>query len=184
MRLLFIDTETGGVKPESDALLEVALAVWDEGYVIAQKVWKIKSGDKFYRQRALDINHINIEDHNKIAQEPAEAANEIAGFIEEWFPEGHATLAGQNVAFDRDFLRMLIFENLDVNFADLVTHRLLDTMSILNFLHANGLIPAEALCLDGALEHLGIVVTNRHSAMGDVNATIALMDKLSEFLQP
>lgn len=99
-------------------------------------------------------------------------------------PENKATLAGHNVSFDRDFLKVLIEENSNHSFEAFVSHRLLDTMSILNFLVVNNKLPVDVLSSDGAFRHFGIVVENRHTAMGDVEATIVLFDYLSEFLQP
>lgn len=184
MRLLFIDTETGGLNPQEDALFEVALVVWEDGVELAGKSWKIKTGDKMWHPSALEINNIVVKEHNNMALDQEQAANEIVDFINEWFPNSAAILAGHNVSFDRDFLKVLIDEFACANFHELISHRLLDTMSILNFLVANHKLPADVLSSDGAFRHFGIVVENRHTAMGDVEATIVLFDYLSEFLQP
>lgn len=184
MRLLFTDTETGGLNPQTDALLEVAFVVWEDGMELARKSWKVKTGYKSWHWSALEINNITIKEHNKTAVDRDVAAFEIMEFLDEWFPENKATLAGHNVSFDRDFIKVLIEENTDHSFETFVSHRLLDTMSILNFLVANHKLPDDVLSSDGAFKHFGIVVENRHTAMGDVDATIILFDYLSDFLQP
>ena len=184
MRLLFIDTETGGLNPQEDALFEVALIVWEDGKRLARKVWKIKSGDKCWNQAALEINNIDIKEHNVVAIDQECAAHEIVEFINEWFPRNAATLAGHNVSFDRDFLKVFIEEFACTPFHELVSHRLLDTMSVLNFLVAFGQLPPEVLSSDGAFKHFNIEVTERHTALGDTDGTIQLFDKLGEFIQP
>lgn len=184
MRLLFTDTETGGTNPIEDALLDVALVVWEDGVELARKSWKIQSAGKYVYSSATEINGIELKKHDKTAMKPEQAAGEIVAFIRKWFPDDRAILVGHNVSFDRDFLKTLILEYTLETFESLVSHRLLDTMSILNFLVANHKLPTDVLSSDGAFKHFGIVVENRHTAMGDVDATIVLFDHLSEFIQP
>lgn len=183
MRLLFIDTETGGLNPREDALLSVGLVVWEDGKVLASRDWKIKSGDKNYCISALNINNIDIKEHNSVACEPEVAAFEIIEFIDEWFPTKAATLAGHNVSFDRDFLQTLIEEYTCHEFGAMISHRLCDTMSILNFIVACGKLPPEVLSSDGAFKYFGIAIKDRHTALGDAEGTVHLFNKLSEFLK-
>ena len=183
MRILFTDTETGGTKPHKDALLEVALVVYEDGEELASKVLKIKSEGKPCSEEALNINHINLDEHDQFAAPREVAAGEIVDFIKEWFPDGKATLAGHNVSFDRDFIQTLMLETGHHEWWGLVSHRLLDTMTILNFLVAFGKLPDEVLSSDGAFKYFGIEIANRHSAMGDVEGTVTLFNTLSKFLR-
>ena len=183
MRLLFIDTETGGVNSHKDALFEVALIVWEDGKILDQKLWSIATEDKYWTARALEVNGINPELHNQTAISRATAARDIREFVKKYFPEGQAKLAGHNVSFDRDFLRVLIMEESDSNYFTLFSYRLTDTMAILNFLVAFGKLPDEVLSSDGAFKYFDIKIANRHSAMGDVEGTVALFNELSKFLR-
>lgn len=184
MRLLFTDTETGGTNPIDDALLEVSFVVWEDGSILATKTWKIKSADKYVYPSATKINGIVLKEHDKVAMDPEKAANEIVAFIRKWFEDERATLAGHNVSFDRDFIRELINEYSLDPFEPLVSHRLLDVMSVLNFMVAAGKLPATVLSSDGAFNYFNIKVMNRHTSMGDTEATMAVFDKLMELLQP
>ena len=182
MRLLFVDTETGGTNPEMDALLEVALVVYEDNEELASRVWKIKTGDKHCCQPALNVNHIDIERHNSMAKDREVAAKEIVAFIKQWFPSGPAILAGHNTSFDAEFIRILITENTDENYRLLISYRMLDTASLLTFFAINDRLPEDALSLDGAFKYFGIKVKGRHTALGDVEGTISLFDNLSELL--
>ena len=157
--------------------------MWEDGKILDQKVWHIATEDKYWTERALEVNGINPELHNQIAISRAAAAEDICEFVEKYFPEGQAKLAGHNVSFDRDFLRELIVEDSNINYFTLFSHRLTDTMTILNFLVAFGKLPDEVLSSDGAFNYFDIKIANRHSAMGDVEGTVALFNALSKFLR-
>lgn len=181
MRLLFIDTETGGTNPREDALLEVTLLVFEEGETLAERTWKIHSGSKDVKYSALAINKIDIHSHNMNAIYRLEAALEIVEFLDKWFPDGPATLAGHNVSFDRDFLQELLEES-DYPFSEYISHRLLDVMSILNFMVDAGILPESVLSSSGAFKHFGIEPEGRHTSKGDVEATLLVYRYLKELL--
>lgn len=177
MRLLFTDTETGGTNPKEDALFEVALVVWEDGKLLDKRSWKIRSEDKSYYPSALKINKIDPVEHNKVAISRTDAANEIIDYVEKWFDGTPATLAGHNVSFDRDFLKVLV-EEADYDFG-YFSHRLLDMMSVLNFIAAWKMLPQDALSSNGIFEYLGIEPEARHTAMGDIEATIKVFESIA-----
>lgn len=183
MRLLFTDTETGGTDPREDALLEVSLVVFDDGKILATNTWKIKSDGKYVYPAATKINGINLKEHDKTAMKSEDAAMEIVAFIRKWFEDDRATLAGHNVSFDRDFLKTLINEYSMVNFDSLVSHRLLDVMSVLNFMAAAHVLPESVLSSDGAFKYFDIKVAGRHTSMGDIKATLDVFNKLTKHLK-
>lgn len=65
-RLLFIDTETGGIEPTEHSLLSIGIVVWENGNTIFEDELYIK--DKTYKttSQALSINNIDISQIDKI----------------------------------------------------------------------------------------------------------------------
>jgi len=60
-RLLFIDTETGGIDPYVHSLLSIGLVVWENGQILAQKEIFVNDGVLNVTQSALLVNQINMD---------------------------------------------------------------------------------------------------------------------------
>ena len=86
-KLLFIDTETGGLYPDKHSLLTVAFAMYEDGEVKAEAMWAIKSKDYVVNAAALKINNINLVEHDSIAKEKDFVVKEMIEFIKESFGE-------------------------------------------------------------------------------------------------
>ena len=100
-KLLFIDTETGGLKPNKHSLLSIALVVWEDMEIIDSEDILINDGLLSVTEEALAINKINIQEHKKSAISSSLAIEQIFLFITKHFPEKRKiTLAGHNVQFD------------------------------------------------------------------------------------
>jgi DNA polymerase-3 subunit epsilon len=87
---------------------------------------------------------------------------------------------GHNVGFDIGMLKRLCKLANAVPFEDLFSHRSLDTMSILRYLHLAGKVPESALSSTGGFDHFGIIVppADRHTALGDARATAELLNRM------
>ena len=183
-RLLFIDTETGGLNPEEHSLLSLALVVWEDMEIIDSKEILINDGKLSVTDEALAINHIDIEKHKITALSPSRAMDEIFLFINKYFPgTKKITLAGHNVQFDINFLRLFFTGNYE-DFSKYFSHRIIDTSSILYYLYLTGYIKYRATSSDEAFELFEIKVKNRHTALGDALATAKLFNKLLYLTRP
>ena len=182
MRLLFIDTETGGIDPQKHALLSIGLVVWDNGSIIASKEILIKQGDKSITQRSLNINKIDCAKHNQLAVTQTTAIKYILDFIKVHFGEAKVTCAGHNVSFDISFVKQM-FKNNKRSFENYFSHRLIDTSSILSFLYLSGKVPYQISSSAKAFDYYGISVNGRHTAIGDAIATVELFEKLLSTVQ-
>ena len=107
------------------------------------------------------------------------AWKKIVNYFETEISEDEIILAGHNVAFDYYFLKKLANLN-NAHLPRKVSHRLLDTHSLLMFLYFIGKVPNGARNLSGAINHLDIDLPkeSRHTARGDVTATKMLLRKL------
>ncbi|MBA3649831.1 MAG: 3'-5' exonuclease [Chitinophagales bacterium] len=181
-KLLFIDTETGGLNPQLHALLSVGLVVWEDGIIIDEGEFIIQTGKKSVSQSALDVNHIQIEQHNHKALPSKEAFENLIAFIDRHFPDKKpVTLAGHNINFDLRFLKYF-FNQHGRLFRSYISHRVIDTSSVLHFLYIAGILPDKIISSDEAFNHFNITVDNRHTALSDARATAELFSKLVETL--
>ena len=173
-RILFIDTETGGLNPDKHSLLSLAMVVWEDMEIIDSMETLINDGQLITTEEALAVNKIDIEKHKETAISSTKAIEEIIGFISKHFPEQtKITLAGHNVHFDCDFLKVFLSKN-GKSFNTFFSHRIIDTSSILYYLYLSGQLKQKAISSDQAFEYF---------ALGDAMATAVLFNKLMELLK-
>jgi DNA polymerase III subunit epsilon len=182
-RLLFIDTETGGLDPDKHSLLSIAFVIWEDKEIIDSKEILINDGILSVTEEALAINKIDIEKHKQSAVSSSQAVDEILSFIGKHFPgQGKITLAGHNVHFDVNFLKAFLAAN-NKDFNEFFSHRIIDTSSILNYLYLAGHIKQRAISSDEAFGLFDIQVPGRHTAMGDATATAELLTRLLNLIK-
>ena len=182
-RLLFIDTETGGLDPGKHSLLSLAMVVWEDMELIDGQEILINDGILSVTQEALAINKIDIEKHRQQALPSSMAMAEILLFIGRHFHgDGKITLAGHNVHFDVNFLKSFFYSQ-NINFSTYFSHRIIDTSSILHYLYLAGRLKQRATSSDDAFAHFDIMVDGRHTALGDAMATARLFNKLLRLMK-
>ena len=177
-KIVFIDTETGGLDPAVHSLLSVGLVEWDHSEIKKTKEILINDGELNVTEAALAINRIDPDSHKVNAISPSKAVQEILLFIE-WTGDQQEkiTLAGHNVGFDIRFIRQL-FESQHYNFDDYFSHRSIDTSSILHYLYFAGKTDTKIVGSTEAFDHFDIEVRGRHTALGDAIATAELFTRL------
>ncbi|MFH2140807.1 MAG: 3'-5' exonuclease [Bacteroidota bacterium] len=179
-RLLFIDTETGGLDPDKHSLLSIAMVVWEDMQIIDSHELFINDGILSVTKEAFAINNIDIEKHKQIAISPSLTIEKILQFTGKHFPhQKKITIAGHNVQFDVGFLKQM-FSNNKQDISKLFSHRIIDTSSILYYLYLAGHLKQKAISSDDAFEYFKIKVDGRHTALGDAIATAKLFTKLLE----
>lgn len=182
-KLLFIDTETGGLEPNKHSLLSLGMVVWEDSEIIDSQEILINDGKLIVTEEALSINLIDIDKHKQSAVSPSEAIEKIQSFISKHFPDQRKiTLAGHNVHFDINFLKIFFSVNKD-DFNNYFSHRIIDTSSILYYIYLAGHIKHRAISSDEAFELFEIHVEGRHTALGDALATAKLFTKLLKLLK-
>lgn len=177
-KILFIDTETGGLDPTTNSLLSVAFVVWENGEFLLSKEVLINDGILNVSPQALEINKINIAKHSKNALKSEFAVLEIESFLNENFNNDEKIiLCGHNIIFDINFFKAFWTKN-GRNYNQRFSHRYIDTASLLFYLSIANKIPSELTSSDKAFDYFKISVNKRHSALGDVIATAELFNKL------
>lgn len=181
-KILFIDTETGGIDPANNSLLSLALVVWKESAIKASMEILINDGVLNVTAKALEINGIDLEEHKKKAISPAVAIQQFDNFLKEHFQEDEKiTLGGHNITFDVNFLNAFL-TRYGYSFQRRFSHRSIDTSSILFYLYLTGKLKKKIVSSQEAFDYFGITVQGRHTALGDVLATAQLFSMLISIL--
>lgn len=169
MKILFIDTETGGLIPEKHSLLSIGLVFWEDGALKATKEFFLKEEKYIVDESAMLINGINLSELKEKGKSKSSIKQELVFFIKEHFKNEKVYLGGHNVSFDIAFMKQLF--TLD-EFNSLFSYKNIDTMSILKFLSLKGVCDSNSL--DEAIEYFGVENIARHSALGDAIITAKL----------
>lgn len=174
MRILWCDTETGGLNPETDALLSVGLVDYQDGKILRSEEVLIDASGLVCDPKALAVNHIDLDLHHAYSVTRVEAAERIRDFCA---PMGRPFVGGHNVAFDVSFIRRLFAPDV---LRKMVSHRTLDTLQLLAYLGDSGRIPPGIGKLDQAMAHFGLTMPEgkRHTALGDALVTAELYTRL------
>lgn len=177
-KILFIDTETGGLDPLKNSLLSVAFVIWQNFKIIDYKEILINDGILNSTPQALQINGIDLENHRNTALKTEFAIEEINKFINSHFTNDEKiTLAGHNVNFDVNFLKHFLSAN-NFPFHKRFSHRYIDTATILYYLYLSGKLKQKAISSQEAFDLFHINVDRRHTALGDALATAKLFSVL------
>ena len=200
-RLLIIDTETGGLDPDDDAILEIAGLVWQRipggpisggaGKVLGSFRYAVSDPTGDVSDSALAINGIDMATHK--GQNPKIVMGGIRDFIEQVYYENGeyhpaddfgVVLGGHNTQFDVGFLkRLFLLSGLTVkgqgsDYEKMFSHRLLDTCGIVRYLILSGVLPLKGASSREAFEYYGVYPEAAHSALADAEATAKLLDCL------
>lgn len=179
-KVLFIDTETGGLDPLEHSLLSIGLVVWQEGEIIDQEEIFILDQIIKFTPQSLKINKMNFKEFINKAIEPSLAIKQIHKFCSRNFEDNiPITLGGHNVNFDIGFLKKL----LEKDYQKLFSHRSIDTSAILKYLYLSGKISKDCSGSDKAFSYFDIKVKNRHSALEDARATALLFNDLVKLIK-
>ena len=183
--LVIIDTETGGVDPHTHSLLSVAFVSLDGERRLEVFV---REATLVTNPESMKVNGIDLAWIEREGLSPREACDQLDAFLREEVRLGGgkpALLVGHNVAFDLAFLKRLYRHAGETQESPLISHRSLDTHTLLWALAALGRVPASACGSDGAFSHYQVAPPQelRHTALGDAVATRALLRHLLHDLQ-
>jgi DNA polymerase III epsilon subunit-like protein len=178
MNILYIDTETTGIDPQNNSIIELAAILEVEGKIV----------DTFQETLAPKVNgNISLEalkvNKNSITKVLAfeDRQQKVLKFID-WLLRfnlsGPLYICGHNVAFDIAFIKETLKEFNISGWDSAVSYRLIDTSTIGTFLINSGVINlSDGMPKGSSLEKLALALNievrgrKLHSAMGDVELT-------------
>ena len=182
------DCETGGLTTEFD-LLTAHFLVLDENYNLIEELGlALKPMDRDYKveQGAMDVNKINLVEHDKIAISYEEGAKKLKELLKKYKPARKRTwfkAIGQNIPFDIRFIAHYLLGGFDpfnpTKAIETVgiNKGLLDTHSLTVFLKQFGYLPDELGSLTSLVGHFGIKTEEFHTCRGDILMTVEVWKK-------
>lgn len=182
MDYLFIDVESGGTSPSRHAILQFGAVAMKDSKIIGAIQFYVKP-TREVQAEALAYNSLDMSIVESTGLDPVIASDRIVDFLWEMFQGSKPILVGHNVGMDKYMTSIQLFEECGRDLDKYVSYRCIDTMSLLWGLHLAGKLPIEACSSSGAFKHFGIEVKNRHTALGDIYATIDLFTLCLEMMK-
>lgn len=172
---LFLDTETGGLNPKENDVLTFAYNIDKDKETLIRLQYNVKANPKRVTPEALEINKINLEEHNKAAWSKEEVADHFIKTLKLLEP-CEIRLVGQNILFDLRFLEHNIFNKGNNPF---IKMKINDTVLLSRKYSYKNNINLPNHKLSTLSEHFGYK-TEFHDAMNDVLATRHVYYKLTK----
>jgi ribonuclease T len=178
---IVVDLETGGVNPETDALLEIAaiaIATDEQGRLEPKEFFHehiLVHKDTLVHDVSLKINKIKPDHPFRFAKSESQILNEFNTFLKSQLKKhqcSKAILVGHNAHFDLSFINQACKRN---QIASLVLHRFscLDTVSLAALYYGETIL-AKALYAAG----ISFNPEEAHSALYDAEKTAELFCKI------
>jgi DNA polymerase III alpha subunit (gram-positive type) len=183
-KYFLFDTETGGIRKEM-SLLTLYGHILDDNLNILDTIdLKIKPDDGVYHVNAqgLEINRINIVEHDRIAKPLSEVKTRFKNYICGWSLNQKLTPIGHNVRFDVKFVKTHLLEDWDRYF----DRRHIDTASVGKFLALSGIVPKlKTYSLSEMAQALMIEVNedSRHEARFDADLTLNVLRNMTQLIK-
>lgn len=188
-KIIFIDTETGGVNPEKAALIQLSGIIRIDKKDVEKFNFFIKPFENSeVNEKALEVQGRTLEElkTDKYVEEKEvykQFINLLDKYIDKYDKSDKFIVAGYNVRFDVDILKAFfqrhgnnfLFSYLDFSMLDpLYSIRLLQIAEVLPVLENNKL---ETWC-----KHFGIEL-KAHDSLEDIEATKKLIGKLISLIR-
>ena len=172
--VLIIDTETSGTNPYLHSLLSLAVVPLLD-HRISGEEWFVFEPEIVVDPRSMSIHGIELKWLKENGLDPLELCDRFEAYLES-LDQDNIVLAGHNICFDIRFLKQL-YHRLQRPWPSLLSHRSIDTHSLLWLYAQAGKLPQEACTSDGAFKHFSCAPPPelRHSALGDAVATKDLL---------
>lgn len=185
MQYLFLDTETGGLGPDT-SLLTVGLLVCDSRFNILDSLHQeLMPDDGIYHVTGggLSVNKINLVEHSKVAKKYKEWKTPLFLWLQKHSKDGADKLVPVGKQVDGDIRK--IHENLLTKntWEQCVSHRSYDVSSVFWFLKSLGFLKEiENGGLGELCEYFGVEHANQHNALADCYLTREVLCAMREIL--
>jgi len=182
MVYLAFDTETTGLDPTKHNVLTAYFVLLDESLnKIDSLALSIRRGEYVVSAKALEINKIDLVEHNKISASLFESRKKFEDFIS---PYNDLICIGHNVQFDIDFILSNKILSRELYKKHFNIEKKVDTLLILRKIKNDRKLPSEqSLSLSKITDFLNIKLVgneNFHTAEYDILITIELLKYIKE----
>lgn len=174
MKLLFIDTETTGLNPGVNGLVQVAGIVEIDGVIKEEfNLWMKPFKGDMINPSALETIGKTLNDLEKLG-EPSIAYREIITifdrYIDKFNKKDKFYLVGQNPSFDKAFLDYFFNRFNNPYLYAYIFYHLIDLVAISAAFKLAGVIEIDKLNLDSMAEYFKLT-RDKHDALSDVKLT-------------
>lgn len=183
---LYFDTETTGLDPRKNGLIQLAMIIEIDGQVKEEVNLKLKPHDlDIIDDEALKVNGITREmlendaDRLSLREGYLELIKILAQYVNQYDSSDKFIPIGYNVSFDMDVLKHFFLKNGDKYFGSWVWWNIVDPLPVLRFLRYSGKIDLQDYKLSTVCSHFGINI-DAHDALSDITATRELTLLLRE----
>ena len=185
MTILYFDVETTGLSAYDNSIIQIAGIIKVDGQEVDRFNFKMQP----YRydnisEQAIATHGISI-DQMKQFDLPEVAFKRLVGIfdkhVDKFNKKDKFVVAGYNVNFDVKFLRQFFIKNgNDYLFSYLGLQK--DPYPVINYLRTLGQINPDNAKLTSMCEYWEIPLDNAHDALGDIEATVKVIDHLDKLL--
>lgn len=191
MDILFIDTETTGLNPEENDVIQIAAVYYKNDIFHSEKNIKLTNDYPTKTNLgALAVNRTSFKTlyTRKNNSDKEEALKEFCDWIltlPKTNEKENIYIAGQNVKFDINFMNSCLARYGITGFEDIFNRAPIDTMQIGQFLRNNGLINSYSNSLIYLAQALGVNVDNSkaHDALYDTKLCVEVYYKMCDLVK-
>ena len=188
-KIIFIDTETGGVNPEKAALIQLSGIIRIDKKDVEKFNFYIKPFENSeVTEKALEVQGRTLEElkTDKYVEEKEvykQFINILDKYIDKYDRTDKFIVAGYNVRFDVDILKAF-FQRHGNNFLfSYLDSSMLDPLYSIRLLQIAGILPVlENNKLETWCKHFGIEL-KAHDSLEDIEATKKLIGKLISLIR-
>lgn len=187
IKTFWFDTETTGVKPEENSIIQISGLVVIDGVLKDEFDFKCRPLDNTQIESAALEVHGYTEEEIKNWPDPEEVRKNLCGVMDNYVDRFKKTdkfiIAGYNVGFDFNMLNAF-FQKLGDKYlgAYLDFKCKLDLLPFVNMLKVLGYIDIENSKLSTVCDYFGIEI-QAHDALSDIKATRNLFRKLRSYIR-
>ncbi len=187
MKVLYFDTETTGVDPKVNEIVQFAAIVEKDGNMVEEVNWNcqptrwesidpqalITTGLSIEKLKTFDTPDVMMKNIRALFDRHIDKFNKTDKF----YPAGH------NVQFDLEFLQAFWKQHGDsYGTGSYQNWRCLDSRILANFLLYKDMIPCTDVKLETLCNHFKVAI-QAHDAMSDIRATRELIQLMGNLLE-
>lgn len=186
MKILYFDTETTGINPKVNEIIQFAAIIEIDGVVKEEVDIRCQPTDwEHIDQSALDVNKVTIE-QLKTFDDPSIMATKINALFDKYIDKYDTSdkfyPAGHNVQFDLDFLQAFWNKHISkYGTGSYQNWRSLDSRVFANFLNVSGKLDVPDIKLGTICKHWGIEI-DAHDALNDIRAARQVIKKMMSMI--
>lgn len=178
MKVIYIDTETTGLNPNENGMIEIAAIIEQSGTIIDEIVLELNplsySKPIIITPEALEVNGRDEKDFPKLPNSERQFKRFIRFLnkhIDRFDKTDKLKVIGYNVTFDIGFIEAWFKDNGNDFYGAYFYRKELDVFALVKHLTHFGLIDTEDEKLGTICEHFGIEHGEKHTAKADIIAT-------------